>query len=112
MHSAASFGIAGDWHGVLLRVFAPQRGLRCMGNCMGLSLDFSRCASPWRLVDVANDDLVRIDCDVFDRDRLLSGSAMAIGTGFAVCFSPGISVTGADTSAAGTVHFEPGGVFF
>ena len=34
------------------------------------------------------------------------------GTDFAVYLSPGISMTGADTGAAGTVHFEPGGVFF
>jgi hypothetical protein len=26
------FGIAGDWHGLPLRVRAPHRGLRCMGN--------------------------------------------------------------------------------
>ena len=42
------FAIAGDWHGVPLRVRAPQRGLRCMGNllCMGLFLRFSCVPTP------------------------------------------------------------------
>jgi HD-GYP domain-containing protein (c-di-GMP phosphodiesterase class II) len=37
---ARSFGIAGDWHGLPLRVRAPHRGLRCIGDllCMGLIL--------------------------------------------------------------------------
>ena len=36
------FGVAGDWHGIPLRVLAPQRELRCMGNllCRGLILWF------------------------------------------------------------------------
>jgi hypothetical protein len=37
---------------------------------------------------------------------------MNIGMGFAVYLSPAILVTGADTGAAGTAHFEPGGVAF
>ena len=51
------FGIAGDWQGLPLRVFAPQRGLDCMSKSMGLSLDFGRWASPRRLVDVAYDGM-------------------------------------------------------
>jgi hypothetical protein len=35
------FGIAGDRQGVPLRVFAPHLGLECMGNRMGLILDFT-----------------------------------------------------------------------
>ena len=49
-----------------------------MGNCMGLILDFDRWPSPRRLVDVANDGVVRIDRDVLDGDLLLSGSAMTV----------------------------------
>jgi hypothetical protein len=35
-------GMAGDWQGVPFRVFAPHRGLWCMGNlfCMGLFIAF------------------------------------------------------------------------
>jgi len=29
---------AGDWQGLLLRVFAPHRGALCIGDCMGLNL--------------------------------------------------------------------------
>ena len=32
------FGIAGDRHGLPFRVRAPHRGLRCIGNCIGLTL--------------------------------------------------------------------------
>jgi hypothetical protein len=72
------FGIAGDWHGLPLRVFAPHRGLDCMSKSMGLSLDFGRRASPRRLVDVADDGIVRVDGNVLDGDRLLSCTAMPI----------------------------------
>ena len=40
------FGIAGDWHELPLRVFAPQRGLDCLSKSMGLSLDFGRWGYP------------------------------------------------------------------
>jgi hypothetical protein len=72
------FGIAGDWHGLPLRVFAPQRGLDCMSKSMGLSLDFGRWGYPRRLVDVADNGIVRVDGDVLDGDLLLSRAAMAI----------------------------------
>src|SRR5215212_11116882 len=42
------FGIAGARHGLRLRVLAPQRGLRCMGEglCMGLSAIFLLTPTP------------------------------------------------------------------
>src|SRR5215470_17665148 len=70
------FGIAGDWQGLPLRVFAPQRGLDCMSKSMGLSLDFGRRGHPRCLVDVSNDGIVGVDRDVLDGDLLLSGAAM------------------------------------
>src|SRR5262249_60095285 len=72
------FGIAGDWHGLPLRVFAPQRGLDCMSKSMGLSLDFGRWGYPGRLVDVSDDGVVGVDGDVLDGDLLLTRPAMAV----------------------------------
>lgn len=40
------FGIAGARHGVALRVFAPQRGERCIAQCMGLPLASQTCSPP------------------------------------------------------------------
>ena len=42
------FTIVGDRHGLPVRVRAPQRGLRCMGNllCMGLFLRFPATPTP------------------------------------------------------------------
>src|SRR6476659_799243 len=72
------FGIAGDWQGLPLRVFAPQRGLDCMSKSMGLSLDFRGWGYPRRLVDVSDDGIIRVDGDMLHGDLLLSGAAVAI----------------------------------
>ena len=68
------FSIAGDWHGVPALVFAPQRGLRCMGNllCMRLFLDFGFSPTPW-VLDIANDSLTAlVDMNMFDSDLVPS----------------------------------------
>ena len=74
------FGIAGDWHRLPLRVRAPHRGLRCMGNllCMGLILRFRAIPTP-RGLDHADDSLpASMDMDVLDRDLLLALAAVAV----------------------------------
>src|SRR5215468_4499738 len=60
------FGIAGDWQGLPLRVFAPQRGLDCMSKSMGLSLDFGRWPSPGAWLTSPTMAIVRVDGDVLD----------------------------------------------
>ena len=47
------FGIAGDRHGLPLRVRAPHRGLRCIGNllCIRLILQFREIPTPRALDD-------------------------------------------------------------
>jgi len=60
------FAIAGDWHGLPLRVFAPQRFDRCMSKCMGLFLRFRREPTP-PAVHVADNGLSALmDVNVFD----------------------------------------------
>jgi hypothetical protein len=73
------FGIADDRHGFPLLVFAPQRGDRCMGNClcMGLPLVFVRHPTP-RLNSTDDGSASRVDMDVFDRDFLLALASMPV----------------------------------
>src|SRR3984957_1548131 len=76
--------IAGDWQGVLVRVRAWQRGLRCMGNllCMGLFLEFAGVPTPGLTGSGGNHPDHRLaagmDVEVFDRDLLLALAAMAV----------------------------------
>ena len=52
------FGIAGARHGAALRVFAPQRGERCIAQCMGLPLASQTCSPPsGRKADSSDDSL-------------------------------------------------------
>jgi hypothetical protein len=70
------FAIAGDWHGLALRVFAPQRFARRISKSMGLFLRFRSHPTP---LHIADDGLTAVvDVDVFDRDFLLSFAAMTV----------------------------------
>ena len=63
-------GIAGAWHGVPRLVFAPQRGLRCIGSfCIGLSFKFFIVPTT---LDVSGDDRLPsvLYLDVLDNDGL------------------------------------------
>src|SRR5205085_12629926 len=68
---------AGDWQGAPLRVRAPQRSVRCIGN-------FSHCISLVRFVgvhslcvyDTHNSLTAGVDMDVLDRDLLLTFAAV------------------------------------
>ena len=69
--------MAGDRHGAFFLVFAPQRGLRCMGNgvCMGLSFVLFRCPSP--LGDLSHYRLPAVmDVDMLDGHLLLAFAAV------------------------------------
>src|SRR5262245_18601063 len=72
------FGIAGDWQGLPLRVFAQKRGLDCRSKWCGMSLDLGGCGYPRRLVDFSDDGVVGVDGDVLDGDLLLTRPAMAV----------------------------------
>src|SRR5690242_6417473 len=71
---------AGDWQGYPLRVRAPQRSVRCMGNssqCIGSFLRSLFCR--FRRVDGTDNSLTAgVDMDVFDRDLLLTLAAVAV----------------------------------
>src|SRR5690348_7429303 len=74
------FRIAGDRHCWALRVRAPHRGLRCMGNllCMGLFLRFRMITSP-RVLDRADHRLATgVNVDVLDSDFLLALATMPV----------------------------------
>ena len=73
------FGIAGERHGLPLRVFAPQRGLRCMDSwlCIGLIPSFSDALPPG--LNGADDRLAAfMHMDVLDRDPLLTLSSVSV----------------------------------
>src|SRR4029450_12326377 len=73
------FGIAGEWHSLPLRVFAPHRALRFMGNllCLGLILHFF--STPPVGPHDAHDGLTAfMDMDVFHCDLLLPLAPMAV----------------------------------
>src|ERR1700732_4565161 len=71
---------AGDRHGFPLRVRAPQRSVRFMGNfswCMNLFIRFYLAPSP--RVDGTDDRLsAGMDVDVFDCNLLLPLAAIAL----------------------------------
>src|SRR5689334_2233429 len=74
------FVIAGDRHSRPLRVCAPHRRLRCMGNllCMGLFLRFRRMPSP-RPLYRADDSLpTRMNMHMLHGDLLLTLAAMPV----------------------------------
>src|SRR5215467_12170606 len=70
----------GDWHGFPLRVRAPHRGARRMGNfsrCNALFLQFLIAPDTGR--DGTDDRLsTDVDVDVLDRDALLTLAAVTI----------------------------------
>src|SRR4051812_33731792 len=76
------FGIAGARHGLPLRVLAPQRGLRCMGErlCMGLISVFVLTPTPSGCSrDGADHGLpALVDGDVLHRDLLLTPGPIAL----------------------------------
>lgn len=77
--------IAGDWQGVPWRVFAPQRGLVCMGNllCMGLFPCF--CATSPLCIYVAHYGLsAGVDMHMLNRHLLLAFAPVFI-EGFHQC---------------------------
>ena len=71
---------AGDRHGLPLRVRAPQRGVRCIGNCSGgISFLLRFFAVHFRRVhDTDDSPTAGVDVDVLDRDLLLALAAVAI----------------------------------
>src|SRR5215831_7803893 len=71
---------AGDRHGLPLRVRAPQRSVRCMGNCSGgISFILQFLAIDFRRLHDTDDSLTAgVDVDVLDRDLLLTLAAVAI----------------------------------
>src|SRR5215208_844210 len=76
------FGIAGARHGLRLRVLAPQRGLRCMGEglCMGLSSAFLLTPTPSGCRrDGADHSLpALVDSHVLHRDLLLTAGSVPL----------------------------------
>ncbi len=65
------FGIAGAWHEVRLRVQAPHRGLRCMGNLLRILLAL-RAAAVFQRIDDADHPLAtRMDMHLSDLEGLL-----------------------------------------
>src|SRR4051794_9333299 len=73
------FGIAGERHGLPLRVFAPQRGLRCMDKwlCIGLFPSFSDALPPG--LNSPNNGLPTfVHVDVLDRDLLLTLTSVSV----------------------------------
>jgi hypothetical protein len=72
------FGIDGDWHGVPLRVLAPQRFARRICDCMGLTLLFRSYPAPGPLHVADNGLPAFVDVDVLHRDFLLAFAAVAV----------------------------------
>ena len=65
------FAIAGAWHEFQLRVRAPHRGLRCMGNLLRILLAL-RAAAVFQRIDDADHPLAtRMDMHMSDLDGLL-----------------------------------------
>lgn len=74
------FFIGGDRHGTALRVLAPQRGLRCIGNLLWMGLFLRSAALPTpRSFHHSDYGLpAGMDVDVLDGHLLLALAAMAV----------------------------------
>ena len=72
------FGIAGDWHGLPLRVLAPHLGAWCISKSIRLILWLSESPTPLG-PDVADNGLsALVDMHVFDGNLLLTFSTMPV----------------------------------
>ena len=70
--------IAGERQGLPFLVFAPHRGLKCMGNLLGCSFPF-RSTPSCPLLDMADYRLTTfMHVHVFHGDLLLAASSVAL----------------------------------